>query len=167
MSAAGDSGPGAEWPDAPDPAGASRPPLWECARCGRAFANRNQSHACGRFDLGPLFARSDPVVRETFDAVVRAARRHGPLTVVPEKTRVALQVRMSFAALTPRRHWLDGHVVLARAVPHPRFRTIQTISPRNHVHVFRLRTPADVDAEVETWLAEAYEVGAQRHLGQP
>ncbi|MGZ4604216.1 MAG: DUF5655 domain-containing protein [Kineosporiaceae bacterium] len=107
------------------------------------------------------------MVRETFDAVVRAARRHGRLTVVPEKTRVALQVRMSLAALTPRRHWLDGHVVLAHAVPHPRFRTIQTISPRNHVHVFRLRTPADVDAEVARWLAEAYDVGAQRHLGKP
>jgi hypothetical protein len=142
------------------------PPMWQCARCGRLFANRNQSHACGRHELDPLFARSEPIVRQTFDAVVRAAERWGPLTVIPERTRVALQVRMSFAAFTPRRHWLDGHVVLARALHHPRFRTIHTISPRNHVHVFRLRTPADVDIDVETWLAEAYDVGAQRHLGR-
>jgi hypothetical protein len=104
------------------------------------------------------------LVRETFDAVVRAARRVGPITVVPEKTRVALQVRMSFAAFSPRTHWLDGHVVLARVVPHPRFVRVQTISPRNHVHAFRLRTPTDVDADVEAWLGEAYDVGAQRHL---
>jgi len=142
------------------------PPMWQCGQCGRLFANRHQSHACGRHELDPLFARSEPVVRRTFDAVVHAAEGRGPLTVLPEKTRVALQVRMSFAAFTPRRRWLDGHVVLARVLPHPRFRTIQTISPRNHVHVFRLEAPADVDSDVEAWLAEAYDVGAQRHLGR-
>jgi hypothetical protein len=33
---------------------------------------------------------------------------------VPEKTRIAFQVRMSFAACTLRRRCVDGHVVLAR-----------------------------------------------------
>jgi hypothetical protein len=140
------------------------PPLWRCPECGRPFANRNQSHACGRHELEPLFARSDAAVRETFDAVLQAARANGPLAVVPEKTRVALQVRMSFAAFTPRRRWLDGHVVLARRLEHDRFVRVDTISPRNHVHAFRLRTPSDVDGDVEAWLAEAYDVGAQRHL---
>jgi hypothetical protein len=106
-------------------------------------------------------------VRATFDEVVRVARTNGPVTVLPEKTRVALQVRMSFAAFTPRRGWLDGHVVLARRLEHPRFRRVDTYSPRNHVHVFRLWTPADVDADVEAWLSEAYAVGAQRHLDVP
>jgi len=147
--------------------GSPLPPLWRCPRCGRPFANRNQSHACGLGDLDVLFARSEPHVRATFDRVVEAARRCGPLDVVPEKTRVALQVRMSFAAFMPRRRWLDGHVVLARALQAERFRTVETISPRNHLHVFRLSTPEEVDAEVEAWLAEAYEVGAQRHLRRP
>jgi hypothetical protein len=72
--------------------------------------------------------------------------------------------RAAVRAFTPRRHWLDGHVVLARALDHPRFARVQTISPRNHVHSFRLRTPAEVDADVRAWLAEAYDVGAQHHL---
>jgi hypothetical protein len=143
------------------------PPLWRCPRCGRPFANRNQSHACGAGDLDTLFGRSEPQVRATFERVVEVARRCGPLEVVPEKTRVALQVRMSFAAFTPRRRWLDGHVVLARALPAERFRRVETFSPRNHLHAFRLSTPQDVDAEVAGWLAEAYDVGAQRHLHRP
>jgi hypothetical protein len=55
-------------------------------------------------------------------------------------------------------------VVLARRNEHPRFRRIETISARNHVHHFRLFTVKDVDAMVEGWLREAYEVGGQRHL---
>ena len=38
----------------------------------------------------------------------------GPVRIVPEKTRIAFQVRMSFAQVTPKLKLLDGHVVLAR-----------------------------------------------------
>lgn len=72
---------------------------------------------------------------------------------------------MSFAAFTPRVHWLDGHLVLARTVHSGRFRRADTYSPRNVVHVIRLTTPDEVDQEFVGWLAEAYRVGQQRHLG--
>ena len=139
-------------------------PLWRCPKCGRSFANRNQSHACGRHDLAHHFRGKSTEVRRLFDGVVAAIRTIGPVRVLPEKTRIAFQVRMSFAQVTPRTTWLDGHVVLARRLEHPRFRTIQTISPRNHVHVFRLTCLADIDGEFRAWLAEAYRVGEQRHL---
>jgi hypothetical protein len=88
------------------------------------------------------------------------------VTVLPEKTRIALHVRMSFAAFVPRRHWLGGHLVLARRIDSPRFLRVDTYSPRNVVHAFRLTSPADVDGEFAAWLAEAYQVGARRHLGK-
>jgi hypothetical protein len=71
---------------------------------------------------------------------------------------------MSFAQITPRRRWLDGHVVLARRLESPRFRRIDTISRRNHVHVFRIARLGEIDAEFRDWLAEAYAVGKQEHL---
>ena len=139
--------------------------LWRCAACGRAFANRNQSHACGpRSTLAHHFRGKPPVIRAIYRQVVKAIRAIGPVRVLPEKTRIAFQVRMSFAQVTPRRAWLDGHVVLARRLDHPRFRQVQTFSPRNHLHTFRLTSPADVDAELLAWLAEAYRVGNQEHL---
>jgi uncharacterized protein DUF5655 len=139
--------------------------LWRCAACGRGFANRNQSHACGpRYTLAHHFRGKRSAVRGIYRAFVAAVRANGPVRVLPEKTRIAFQVRMSFAQVTPRREWLDGHLVLARRVPHPRFRLVQTFSPRNHLHAFRLSSPTDVDAEFRGWLAEAYRVGRQEHL---
>jgi len=142
----------------------SERPLWRCPQCKRHFANRNQSHFCGRHDLETHFDGKPAEIRAIFDAVLNAIRRCGPVIVLPEKTRIAFQVRMSFAQLTPRLRWVDGHVVLARRTEHPRFRRIDTVSPRNHVHHFRLSSVLDVDREVENWLAEAYAVGQQRHL---
>ena len=139
--------------------------MWACPECGRRFANRNQSHACaplGRLDQH--FAHASPAVRATFDRILEAVGRLGPVEVLPEKTRIALHVRMSFAAFQPRRHWLSGHLVLARPVDSPRFRRVQVFSPRNVVHEFRLTSPAEVDQQFVAWLAEAYRVGAQEHL---
>jgi len=141
--------------------------MWECARCGRRFANRNQVHTCARLvDLDQHFAGSAPEVRATFDPVLAAVSASGPVEVLAEKTRIALHVRMSFAAFTPRRHWLGGHLVLARHVGSYRFLRVQHLSPRNVVHTFRLTSPADVDAEFVGWLAEAYQVGCQQHLNR-
>lgn len=138
--------------------------LWRCPKCRRRFANRNQSHACGRYTLAHHFRGKRPEIRALFDHAVAAIRAIGPVRVLPEKTRIAFQVRMSFAQLTPRRNWIDGHVVLARRLEHPRFRLVQTFSPKNHLHAFRLTQLSDVDAEFRSWLAEAYLVGNQQHL---
>ena len=125
----------------------------------------NQTHTCAPLgDLEDHFRRKQPQVRAAFDRVLAAVARLGPVSVLPEKTRIALHVRMSFAAFVPRVRWLDGHLVLPHTVHSGRYRRVDTYSPRNVVHVFRLYSPDDVDAEFEGWLAEAYRVGEQRHL---
>ena len=109
------------------------------------------------------FTRSAPEVRAIFDRVLESINDLGPVEVLAEKTRVALHVRMSFVALVPGRRWLDGHLVLARQVASPRFRKVEVYSPRNVLHAFRLLSVAEVDDEFCGWLAEAYQVGLQRH----
>jgi len=142
----------------------NRPRLWRCPDCHRAFANRNQSHSCGRYTLDHHFRGKPAEIKALFKDVVAAIRAIGPVRVLPEKTRIAFQVRMSFAQITPRRHWLDGHIVLARRLEHPRFRSIETFSPRNHLHTFRIDRSEDIDDEFRAWLREAYLVGDQQHL---
>jgi transposase-like protein len=95
-------------------------PMWTCPRCGRSFANRNQSHACAPLDLARHLDGRDPEVVAIYRRLVELAERNGPVTVLAEKTRIALQVRLA--------------------------------------------TLEEADEEVAAWLAEAYRVGAQRHL---
>lgn len=141
------------------------PELWRCPSCERTFANRNQTHTCAPLrDVGAHFIGSAPPVRASFDRILDVVAELGPVTVLAEKTRIALHVRMSFAALVPRKAWLNGHLVLARRVDSPRFHAIEVYSPRNVLHAFRLHAPDEVDGEFAAWLTEAYRVGEQRHL---
>ncbi|MDQ6720522.1 MAG: hypothetical protein M3003_06980 [Candidatus Dormibacteraeota bacterium] len=73
------------------------------------------------------FAGREPQVVATFRRLIEVAEMSGPAKVLPEKTRVAFQVRMSLAAFSLRRRWIDGHVVLARRLESPRFRRIDVI----------------------------------------
>jgi hypothetical protein len=135
--------------------------MWTCPKCGRTFASRHQVHTCAPLgDLERHFAGASPLVRATFDRVLAAVRS---VDVLPEKTRIALHVRMSFAAFMPRKNWLNGHLVLARRIDNSRFTRVQTMSARNVVHAFRLTSPAEVDAEFVAWLTESYRVGVQEH----
>jgi hypothetical protein len=84
----------------------------------------------------------------------------------PTKNRVGFQVRMIFAAVTVRKTGLACHVVLSRRRENPRFTRIDSISPGNHIHHFRIRSMDELDDEVASWLQEAYLVGEQKHLSR-
>jgi hypothetical protein len=138
--------------------------LWQCPECQRQFANRNQTHTCSRHTIDHHFAGKPPDVRALFDAFVAMLREIGEVTILPEKTRIAFQVRMSFAAVSVRRNYLVGHFVLARRIDHPRFLRVESFSPRNHLHAFRVNSLTDLDAQFARWARESYAVGQQRHL---
>lgn len=144
--------------------GAGPRPLWRCSECGRRFANRNQWHSCGRYSVRRHLRQSEPTIAAIYRRFERAVRACGPVIVSPTKTRIGFKVRMTFAAVSLRRRWMDAHVILARRLEHPRFRRVTSYSPRCHEHAFRIQSAAEIDADVRAWLAEAYRVGRQEHL---
>ena len=123
----------------------------------------NQTHSCGDYTVEQHLEGKSLQVRSLYEQFEALVKRCGPVTVVPAKTRIGFQVRMIFAALSVRQRSLDCHVVLSRRLESARFMRIQSLSPRNHVHYFSIRSPTDLDDEVLRWLTEAYEVGKQMH----
>jgi hypothetical protein len=140
-------------------------PLWVCKKCDRPFANRNQTHACGRFTVEKFLEGKSPGAIELYKTFAAAIEKPGDVITAPAKSRVGFQVRMIFAAVNRLNdHGLAAHVVLARRLEHPRFTKIESISPRNHVHHFLIKDKKEIDAEVKRWLDEAHAVGKQEHL---
>src|SRR5262245_52997134 len=100
--------------------------MWTCPDCGRSFAARGQVHTCAPLrDLAWHLDGKPPEIAEIVRRAIAAAQACGPVTVLPEKTRIALATTMSFAALVPRQSWVDGHVVLRRRLEDPRFTRIE------------------------------------------
>ncbi len=60
------------------------------------------------------------------------------------------------------RHALDDH--FKGKAEHPRFFRIESPTPRDHIHRFRLTELEDIDEELAAFIREAYAVGCQEPL---
>ena len=141
-------------------------PLWRCPVCGQRFVTRNMPHSCQVVPLDEFFEGAAPELRDLFELYVAATG--GDVTVNATKSRIALQARMRFAGIDrPRRRYLLANFVLTRPIESPRLERVDYVPPYYYVHRLRLTDPADIDPELTAWLAEAYEVGAQRHVSDP
>ena len=141
--------------------------LWKCNECGRQFANTKQSHSCGVYTVEQFLSNKPAHAVSLYQRFAELVADCGPFLSAPVKTRIGFQVRMIFAAVYNfTEEFIDGHVVLARRLESPRFRKIESFSPRNHAHYFRFGTVEELDEEVKSWLEEAYKVGQQEHLAR-
>jgi uncharacterized protein DUF5655 len=140
--------------------------MWQCPVCGQTFVTRNMPHSCQVVALDDHFAGRPAALRDAFDAFVAAARENGPVTLNATKSRITLQVRMRFAAVEPRGAYLRAHLVLKREIASQRL-AVEHLPPDYYLHRFTLTGPADVDAELKGWIAEAYAVGAQLTRSRP
>lgn len=140
--------------------------LWACTKCGRQFANRNQTDSCGAYSVEQHLKGKNARVVRLYRRFAELVSECGPVVLAPGKTRIGFQVRMIFAAISPKVGGLACHVVLSRTLENPRFTHIHSISPRNHVHHFRIRSVEELDDEVASWLQEAYRVEEQKHLAR-
>ena len=140
------------------------PPLWRCPKCGERFITKNMWHSCGKYTLEALFARSGPHVVQLFNKFAEMISASGPVTMIPQKTRVVFQVRVRFGGCYPRKSHLLCSLALPRVDDDPRFFKVEKYAPHFIGHSFRVYSEADLDADVQRWMREAYEVGEQKHL---
>jgi hypothetical protein len=139
------------------------PPLWKCPKCGERFVTKNMWHSCGKFTLEALFARSEPHVPRLFNKFPEMIPKCGPVTMIPQKTRVVFQVRVRFGGCYPRKSHLQCALALPRVDDDPRFFKTERYGAHFIGHYFRVHSEADLDEDVQRWMRESYEVGAQRH----
>ena len=138
--------------------------LWQCPRCGERFVTPNIWHSCGKFELDPLFARSEPHIRPLFDRLAELVASVGPVTVIPQKTRIVFQVRVRFAGAVPRKSYLLVSFGFPRRVDSPRFHKIDRFAPRWYGHHCKVTTLEDFDDDFLDWIRLSYTVGEQKHL---
>jgi hypothetical protein len=138
--------------------------MWRCPVCGQQFVTRDMPHSCQVVEIEEFFEGSG--LRGVFERFVAAVP--GPVIVNATKSRITLQARMRFAGIDrPRKRYLFANFVLTRPIESTRFTRVEHIPPYYYVHRLRLHGPEDIDAELAGWLAEAYQVGEQRHVSDP
>ena len=135
--------------------------MWTCPDCGRQFVTSKVWHSCmPRRGVEEILAgRPDGVVAayHAFEAMVRDL---GDVQIEPLKSRIGFKARATFAGATFTKSTMRAGFVLARVVSGPRLK-VESYGGR-HVHTLVVTDAAQLDdADVRSWLAEAYWLGTE------
>jgi hypothetical protein len=141
---------------------AKKKPLWKCPRCGHRFVTANMWHSCGHVALAAHFENKPPHLRALFDAWLKYVEQFGPVTVIPQKTRICFQVRVRFAGAVVRSTYLRCSFWLKRKVTHALIEKVEQYAARDFVYHFRLDNTAALKTPgLRALVREAYRVGCQ------
>ena len=121
-------------------------------------------HSCARYQVSDHLKGKSPQVARLYRKFAALVRKCGPVTISPNKTRIAFMARMRFAGCRAGRDTLRIGFLLTRRLPSARISRIEYIPPCYYVHSLPIRAPGELDGEVLRWLREAYRMGQQKHL---
>lgn len=140
--------------------------MWTCPRCGHQFYNNNQSHSCGGYTVDDFLKGKSAHSVDLFNTFLEEYRKIGPFQLHPVKTRVALLTQMRFCAINKiGSDYISIHLVLTQPFEHTLcFYKIENLANRFFVHYARLYDHEDFTAELNYFMALAYEVGNRGHI---
>lgn len=107
-----------------------------------------------------LFARSEPSSRQAYDAVLKATRAFGDVKAEEKKTSIHLVAKTAFAGVHPRKVGILLNIRSATPIDSPRIRKVERVSANRFHNEMLVGSAAEVDAEVRTWLRDAYSLSA-------
>jgi len=110
--------------------------------------------------VAALFSRSNPNVRATYGAVLKAARELGPVRESAKKTSIHLENRTAFAGVGARKNELVLTLKSKTRINSARIEKSERASPNRWYFDVRLTDPSDVDGELRGWLAQSYEIAS-------
>ncbi len=117
------------------------------------------SHSCVVVDLEDHFRPDLAEMRALFNAYVSFVESHGgPVTVIPQRSRIALQSRVRFGSVIVRRRWIDVALWLKRPADHPLLRKVDDVGTAGWYHWFRITDASQLDEEFGSLAAESYRV---------
>lgn len=129
---------------------------WTCPDCGRQFKHRNQSHSCLRLNPDDLFSGKETRVKEIYDRLLKEVGKFGDVNVSPVRVGVMLKVRSTFAAVKPKKSWVDLEFILDEEINEfPVHKTFRYTAGR-WAHFVRLEHSKDVSKKLLVWLRRSY-----------
>lgn len=116
------------------------------------------SEALQEHAVGDHFAGKPPAVREVYDRLLATLRTVGPVRVEAKKTSIHLVRSSALAGVEVRRDYLLVNIKSSSPIESPRVSKPERLSARRFHQKVKLSSPEEVDAELQGWLADAYEL---------
>lgn len=100
----------------------------------------------------------EQIVTEIYQKLIAELHKFGQIKVEPKKTSIHLGNRFGFAGIYTRKDYINLEVHLNHKLTNKRVSKVEQASANRFHHTFKLTKTKEIDAELLTWLKEAYEL---------
>ena len=139
--------------------------LWRCPGCGRKFAKLKQSHSCRPVSVDSHFEGKDPRLKELFNHLCRELRKFGPLRIDAVGSGINLIPKHHMGGVRVLKDRLHIGFLVSHPIENPRIARNQQVGPSAFTHAVTLTDKSELDAELLSWLKEAYQRAARTGPG--
>lgn len=95
-------------------------------------------------------------VRTLYAQLLKILNGFGPVKEVPKKTSIHIDRKSALVGVETRRDCLLLTIKADHHIDHPRIEKFEQISARRFYHKVRIKSPKDFDAQLKSWLKDAY-----------
>jgi hypothetical protein len=114
--------------------------------------------APGEHTVDDHFEGKSAAVRMVYDRILTALRKIGTVHEEAKKTSIHIVRSSALAGVEARKDYLLLNLKTDYKIESPRIAKTEQLSARRFHQRLKLSSPADVDPELERWLADAYSV---------
>ena len=134
--------------------------LWRCPACAREFARSGQWHSCRPVSVNSHFEGKDPRLKKLFDHLCRELRKFGPLRIDAVGSGINLIPKHHMGGVRVLKDRLHVGFLVSHAIGNPRIARNQQVGRSAFTHAVTLTDKSELDAELLSWLKEAYQRAA-------
>jgi hypothetical protein len=117
------------------------------------------SYLCKRSNIPSIndpFVNKAPSVRALYDQLLKTLNKFGPVEQDPKKTSIHINRNSSLVGVETLKNCLLLTIKADHKIDNPHVEKFDQISARRFYHKVRVSTRRDFDAELKSWLKDAY-----------
>ena len=131
---------------------------WVCPRCDREFGGVNQAHVCAPgITVDELLGRHPDWVGEIYAVVIEHLQAMGPVHEDAVDVGIFLKSDRKIAEFRPLVRSVQLWLFLPDQREDPRISRSMPTGVDRIVHLIKLTSPEQVDAQLQEWLAESFD----------
>ena len=108
------------------------------------------------YSVNGHFVNKDPGVRALYDQLLSILRTFGPVVEDPKKTSIHLNRKSALAGVETRKDSILLNIKSDHKIKNARIEKTEQLSSGRFHHKVRISSVKDFDADLKTWLKEAY-----------
>jgi hypothetical protein len=131
--------------------------MWTCPKCQRTFPVKiPKEHSCVKMSAETHFENRPPVLRKTYDKIIKTVCKFGPVSIQPIKGYIVIKKAGTFAAVIVKKDHLKLEFFLDHKMDVFPVEKTFNYTQKKIVHVISVAKPGDIDKQVIAWLKESW-----------